>query len=198
MEKLLNYFTILMFVMLFVACSSNTDTGNSTPATETAADSVGTETIWQTIQVKDEFGDVVAGKSIISARFEGVMSNSAARDELLIVVPQIEDSNSMYIRFYEYGRDVPTTTSENKFILVDVRFNSGETKTIELFMFNGILGDNDGKLLKLLTAQDKPVKIRVDFSRAYQHESTVYLFELDPTGLKEVIAKSNIVATAKK
>jgi hypothetical protein len=47
--------------------------------------------------------------------------------------------------------------------------------------------DTDKELLNILLNQDKPVKVIADISRADKYSSGVYLFEIDPIGLKEAI-----------
>jgi hypothetical protein len=138
------------------------------------------------MKVKDEFGDVIPGKSAIGADIQGTMSNSATSNAPLIVRIQLEDS-SMYTSFYEYGREPQAKLPENEFITIKIKLANGDVSQLKLFLFQNYLTDSHKDFFNLLMSQSSPIKVIVDLSTVSSYESTIYNFEIDPTGLKNIL-----------
>ena len=181
--------TTIIVGSILTSCGSGTDkkTENDNPSDKPTTEVENkNESAWQVVQVKDEFGDIVEGKSTIAADFEGTMSNSAVSDADLTVRMQIQDS-TIYSIFYEYSREPQAQLPASKFLTIKVKVSSGEVLEAKQFLYNNMMVDSDKELLNILLSQDKPVKVIADISRADKYANGVYNFEIDPNGLKEVL-----------
>ncbi|MDH5400185.1 MAG: hypothetical protein OEX02_18680, partial [Cyclobacteriaceae bacterium] len=79
------------------------------------------EGIWEVVNVVDEFGDVVEGKTAILSLIDGKMSNSAVVDEKVTVKIQINiKDQTMLMSFFEYGNS-PGSLPENKFLNLHIK-----------------------------------------------------------------------------
>jgi hypothetical protein len=170
----MKFLTAMIIGIILTSCGSGTE-----KKTEN-------ESAWQILQVKDEFGDIVEGKSTIAADFEGTMSNSAVSGAELTVRMQVEDS-TIYSTFYEYSREPQAQLPDSKFLTIKVKVSNGEVLEAKQFLYGNMMVDSDKELLKILLSQDKPVKVIADISRADKYANGIYNFDIDPSGLKEVL-----------
>jgi ribosome-binding protein aMBF1 (putative translation factor) len=189
MKSTKKFLTTIIIGSILTSCASGTEkktenvTSSDKPTIEVNSKK---ESAWKVTQIKDEFGDIVEGKSTIAAAFEGTMSNSAVSDEDLTVRMQVQDS-TIYSLFYEYGREPQSQLPDSKYLTIKVKVSSGEVLEAKQFLYKNMMLDTDKELLNILLNQDKPVKVIADISRADKYSSGVYLFEIDPSGLKEAI-----------
>lgn len=185
----MKFLTTMILGIVLTSCGSGTEkkTANDNP-TEQVNKEVNkkTESAWQVFQVKDEFGDIVEGKSTIGAEFKGTMSNSAVSGADLTVRMQVQDS-TIYSIFYEYSREPQAKLPESKHLTIKVKVSSGEVLEVKQLLYKNMMVDSRKELLKILLSQDKPVKIIADISLVDKYANDVYNFEIDPSGLKEVL-----------
>ena len=184
--SILNY----LFVGLILASCGNSAESTSEITIETE-DSVAVvekqvESAWKAMQVKDEFGDIVEGKSIIAADFSGKMKNSATSDADLRASLQIQDS-IIYTMFYEYSGENQARLPESEFVKIKVKVSSGEVLEVNQFLYGNYMQDTDKELLRILLEQEEPVKVIVDLSLADKFFNGIYNYEIDPNGLKEIV-----------
>jgi hypothetical protein len=144
---------------------------------------------WQVVKVKDEFGDIVQGKSTIAADFKGKMSNSIISDADLTVTMQILADSTIVGIFYEYNKKPQAKLPETQYITAKIKLADGEVTKVKMLLFHNMMWDNDKKLFKLLMTQSSPIKVIVDLSDISQYETTIYNFEIDPSGLKDLLKK---------
>jgi hypothetical protein len=192
-------FTIITAAVVLQACSNTTSTSSDLSKTETATDTMITQTktskeepkseVWALVNVVDEFGDTVKGKKSYVATFKGKMTNSAVADADLSVVYQLQDS-TMACSFFEYDRQPKAQLPKSKFIKVKIKTAEGEVKEIEQFFYDNMMFDDDKKMLKFLLSQKAPVKMIVDLKRVDKYENTAYTFEVDPTGIDKTLVKN--------
>ncbi len=93
MKSSKKFLTTIILGTILTSCGSGTEkkTENVTSSDKTATEvNSKKESAWKVMQVEDEFGDIVEGKSTIGADFEGTTSNSAVSDENLTVRMQIQ------------------------------------------------------------------------------------------------------------
>jgi hypothetical protein len=139
---------------------------------------------WQMSKVQDEFGDVIEGKSTLSAEFKGTFSNSAVTNQNLTVSMQISDS-TIYTTFYEYNKPPKAELPQSQYSFLKIKTDNGEIIEVRQFLYNNAMLDMDKELLLLLLKQKKPIKVIMDFSEINKYSRTKYNFEIDPNGLKE-------------
>ena len=89
MKSSKKFLTTIILGTILTSCGSGTENVTSSDKTATEVNSK-KESAWKVMQVEDEFGDIVEGKSTIGADFEGTTSNSAVSDENLTVRMQIQ------------------------------------------------------------------------------------------------------------
>lgn len=171
----MKFLTIISIGLILNSCGSGTEKNTDSNSSS-----------WQVVQVKDEFGDIVKGESSVSADFRGTMSNSAVVDAALTVRMQIADS-TIYSVFHEYDGKTKAQLPNSKYLTIKVKVSGGEVLEVKQFLYKNMMVDNDKELLKILLSQNKPVKVIADISMADKYSSGVYIFEVDPNGLKEVV-----------
>jgi hypothetical protein len=141
---------------------------------------------WVESPVVDEFGDIIEGESIITSSSQGKFSNSATSDSDLTVNMQIVDG-SIYAVFYEYNSAPQAHLPENEFINVKAKVESGEIVKVQQFLYNHIMCDTEGELTSLVLNQSSPLKVIVDLSTIDKYSYTTYQFEIDPSGLSQLL-----------
>jgi hypothetical protein len=141
---------------------------------------------WVESPVVDEFGDIIEGESIITSSSQGKFSNSATSDSDLTVNMQIVDG-SIYAVFYEYNSAPQAHLPENAFINVKAKVESGEIVKVQQFLYNHIMCDTEGELTSLVLNQSSPLKVIVDLSTIDKYSYTTYQFEIDPSGLSQLL-----------
>lgn len=143
---------------------------------------------WQVIAVKDDFGDVIKGKSTVAAEFKGTMANSATANAPLTVRLQVTPDSVLIAQFFEYNKGPAAKLPPNEYVNIKIKPSSGETMELKLIMFQDMLVDSDRKLLNLLRSEKLPIKVIVDLSKLYdKSQNTAYNFSIDPAGLKEAM-----------
>jgi hypothetical protein len=185
-------------MLLFGAsCSSNSSNSESGTATKSeekieAKEKVEPETqkqsAWEIAKVFDEFGDEVKGEGAIIGIFEGKMSYSATTNSDLKVKVEVGKDKESYITFYEYGNR-EGNLPDKKLFNIKIKKEDGETEFVEQFSMNNRLTDTKGALIGKVLEQSTPLKINVDLKRASQYANAVYSFEIDPSGLKEILER---------
>lgn len=190
MNKVGQLITLICVIVLLTNCTSkkseSSDTKDSTAdVTESTADQI----VWKIDDVKDEFGDIVQGNSIIVADFKGKMANSATADADLTVRIEVLADSTISTKFYEYGREPQATLPETVNVDTRIKLANGEVVTVQQLLFQDMMVDKDKKLLNLLLSQSGPVKVIVDLNTLRRNsENIVYNFEIDPIGLKDVLS----------
>jgi len=120
------------------------------------------------------------------------MSNSATSDAEVTVKMQVgNDKKTTFITFYEYGNS-PGNLPDRKLFNIKIKKEDGSTEFVEQFSMNNMLADTKGILLGKILAQNEPLKVNVDLSRANQYDKTVYNFEIDPSGLTELMNQMEV------
>ncbi|MFT6002387.1 MAG: hypothetical protein ACI95T_001148 [Flavobacteriales bacterium] len=199
MKKYLSLdFLFLLLITLGISCSSDSSNseakkeGNNNKEMETKEESLEPKKekkgFWEPVKIVDEFGEEVEGKSAIVGMFEGKMSNSATTNSDIKIEVQIGTDNNSFITFYEYG-DRKGNLPDRKLFKIKIKKEDGSTEFIEQFSMNNMMADTKGLLIEKVLAQETPLKINVDLKRASKYESTVYNFEINPKGLKELLKK---------
>ena len=186
----LNLFFALTAVSLLLSCGeSSTDDTQVVEAVDQEAEVQTPEpakSAWNQTGVVDEFGDIIEGKSIISSNSTGKFSNSATADSDLTVRMQLVEGN-IYAFFYEYNSEPQAHLPESEFINVKVKVEGGEVIKVKQFLFNHMMCDTEGELTALVKNQTSPLKVIVDLSTIDKYSHTTYQFEIDPTGLSELL-----------
>lgn len=141
---------------------------------------------WQVVPIVDAFGDEVPGKSAIIGLFEGRMKNGLGSNQKVTVKVQITEDYKTFITFYEYGSSIGTLPKEDIF-KIQIKKSDGSSEFIQQFSYDNILSDSKGILGKAFLAQSEPLKVNVDLSRHSGYLTTVYNFEIDPTGLTDLM-----------
>jgi hypothetical protein len=188
-----------LFVILFgLSCSSNNSNSENETATKTeeiteskedrAETKMQKQGAWEIAKVVDEFGDEVKGEGTVIGIFEGKMSNSATTNSDLKVKIQVGKDKESYITFFEY-ENRKGNLPDKKFFKIKIKKEDGETEFVEQFSMNNMLVDTKGVLIEKVLSQNSPLKINVDLKRASKYQNTVYNFEIDPKGLKEILEK---------
>jgi len=137
---------------------------------------------WSRTDVKDEFGDIVPGKSVVTANFEGTYSSTAVVDKCL-GVEIIIDEISMYSLFYQRCTR-PKTTQKDGFIMIKVKTADGQVHSMEQFLYKDMMHDHDGQLLQLILSQTSPMKVVIELGNSV---NSVYSYGIDPSGLKQAM-----------
>ena len=182
MKNLTRCLLVPITVFVIVSCSGGqSDTSKSKDLDATTDKSLKS---WTLVGTVDEFGKE-SGESVIAAIFTGHMSNSATTNALLKVRVQVADS-VFYMQFLEYGRQ-PADMPDSKFINISVRRPNGKVETISQFLFRGYMTDSDGQLLGILFEESEPISIRVEMKNVESYNSAVYVFDMDNSGLRELL-----------
>ena len=190
-KYLLLNFLIFLLIFLGISCSSNSSNSeaaeptSSKSKTEIEEEKTGN---WELVTVVDEFGDEVKGEDAIIGIFDGKMSNSAISDSDMKVKVQVSKDKQSFITFFEYGTHEGSLPDRTLF-KIKIKKENGEMEFVEQFSMNNMLSDTKSVLIEKVLAQESPLKINVDLKRASEYESTVYNFEIDPQGLKELLEK---------
>jgi hypothetical protein len=186
----LNLFLSLISVSLLLSCGESStevtqviESVNQEPEVPTPEPA---KSAWNQTGVVDEFGDIIEGKSIISSNSTGKFSNSATADSDLTVKMQLVEGN-IYALFYEYNREPQAHLPESEFINVKVKVEGGEVIKVKQFLYNHMMCDTEGELTALVKNQTSPLKVIVDLSTIDKYSNTTYQFEIDPSGLSELL-----------
>lgn len=171
------------------------------PVTESISREIAVQNTWKRIGTVDEFGKE-SGESVIGAEFHGTMSNSATTNSPLVIQSQLADGQ-IVMRFLEYGRQ-PADIPNSKFIEVSVRKSNAQVVQIGQFFFSGFMVDSgylpgsntlaggdgrtkDNQLLDILLSETEPITVRVEMRKADRYNSAVYIFDMDNSGLVELM-----------
>lgn len=170
---------MIIISLALISCKSNTEN----PQTEENKSEKIEKSKWEIVDIVDEFGDPTGKKSILGL-FKGKMSNSATNNADLTVKVNFEDKSTL-MTFYEYG-DMQGNLPDGKFFNIDIKKENGEIEKLNQFTYKNMLFDDS--LLKVrILEQKKPLKVSIDLSRANQYDNTKYIFEIDPSGLVDLI-----------
>jgi len=117
------------------------------------------------------------------------------------------------MEFREYG-SIPANIPDSQFIYVSVRRPNGEVENVGQFFFSGYMVDTgylpgsdpnfslpewrelptfgdgeskDNQLLDILLEEKDAITVRVDMSRVDRYNSAVYVFDMDNSGLIEMM-----------
>jgi hypothetical protein len=184
MKTLLHSLLSILLCIQFSGCS------NKGSDSKNAGASASGNGIWRIVEIKDNAGKVVPGKSAIMATIKGRMSNSTSPDAELTVKMQIQDSVIVTL-FYEYKTQSEAKLPESGFFNATVKLSDGKlTKAKQLF-YKNMMVDDDKDLFYLLLSQKSPVKMEVNLSRFNKRENTIYNYEIDPAGLGDLLKVIN-------
>ena len=177
----------LLLVVFIVSCGNGTEkkTDNKQVKPKDEVQNKN-ESSWEVLNVKDEFGDIVDGKSSVVADFKGTMTNSAVADAELTARIQLQDS-TLYTSFYEYNKPPQAQLDNSKYLTLKIKVANGEVVEAKQFLYDNMMVDLDKVLLDILLNQNQPIKVIADMSQLNKYSKTIYKFEIDPKGLKEVM-----------
>lgn len=182
-SKLLSIVLVSLFVF---SCGNTTDTKKVKETTNSKETVQEKASIWEHVPVKDEFGDIIEGKTLLVARVKGKMTNSAVADAELLIEMQVSDS-TIYTAFYEYGTEPRAELPHGVSLPIKVKLPNGEIIDVKEFLANDVMIDFDKELINVLFNETQPIKVIADISKADKYESSVYQYTIDPYGLKELI-----------
>lgn len=135
---------------------------------------------WEAVPITDEFGEVKEGGSAIVGIFEGTMSDPSTESATLKVKILVQ-GETVSISLLEHGIQ-KATFKESSSLTLDLKTEE-EVKSIDLFYFKGhIFEKEEGQIMEVLNNESNPIKALI------KQGQTKYLFEIDPTGLKELLA----------
>jgi hypothetical protein len=167
---------ILAIVIAITITSCTNDAGSKT------------KPVWQIEQLKDEFGDKVEGETAIVANFNGKMYNSAVSGANLTVRMTLYDS-LFFTDFFEYSTPPSAYLSDSDNVIIDLKLSNGEKIEVKQFLRKNLMCDFENELFDIILSQNKPIKVIVDLSKANEFSNATYYFEIDPTGLKDLLKK---------
>jgi len=177
----------LLLAVFIISCGNETEKKTDNKEVKPKEEvQIKNESSWKVLNVKDEFGDIVDGKSTVVADFKGTMTNSAVADAELTARIQLQDS-TLYTYFYEYNTPPQAQLDNKKFLTLKIKLANGEVLEAKQFLFNNMVVDQDKVLLEILLNQNQPIKVIADMSQVNKYSKTIYKFEIDPKGLKEVL-----------
>ena len=159
---------------------------NEEPKADTIAKEVKTvKSDWKKVYALDEFGDKIENKYTLNAKFSGTMTNSVETGSNLSIKMQIKDS-IIYAMFYDYS-DLEDELPNGKTINLKVKIESGEVLEVKQYFSNNRMIDRDKTLLKLMLAQETPIKVIADMSKVDSYESTVCRYDISTAGIKDLL-----------
>jgi len=189
MRKIIQLVLYSGLAMLIVSCGSNSNQ-KPQPVKETKSDSIVKEikavkSDWKKIHALDEFGDKIESKYTLNVQFKGTMTNSVETGSNITVKMQIKDS-LIYTMFYDYS-DLEDELPNGNSINLKVKIENGEVLQVKQYFSNNRMIDKDKVLLKLLLAQEVPLKVIADLGMADSDASTVYRYDISTAGLKDLL-----------
>lgn len=135
---------------------------------------------WEAVPITDELGEVKEGESAIAGVFEGTMSDPSTESATLKVKILVQ-GETVSISLIENGNQ-KAVFPESSSLSLDLKVKE-EVKKIDLFYFKGhIFEKEEGQIMGVLNNESEPIKALI------KQGQTKYLFEIDPTGLKELLA----------
>lgn len=140
---------------------------------------------WKKVYALDEFGDKIESKYTLNAQFAGTMTNSVETGSSLNIKMQIKDS-IIYAMFYDYS-DLEDELPNGKSLNLKVKIENGEVLQVKQYFSNNRMIDKDKTLLKLMLAQETPLKVIADMSKVNSYESTVYRYDISTAGIKDLL-----------
>jgi hypothetical protein len=144
--------------------------------------------VWKILEVKDKFGDKVKGESVIAGDFSGKGSNGLTPETDILIRVQIRDS-TIAIAFSENNGRRQAILPENQFMNVDIKLSNGKLISAKVFLSQNMMWDDSDTraLYQLLMSEKDPFKVNVDLGRASEYTKTIYNFEINPKGLKNLL-----------
>lgn len=192
-NKYLIHSSFFCLILCVLGCSPGEQKVNSDKSPEKPIENVDpnevnekSKSIWEFVNDVDEFGDKIKEQRAIIGTSNGRMSNSTSTNEDVTVVIRVGKDKSTYIKFFEHGATLANLPDKQLFN-IKIKKEDGNTEFIEQFSIDNMLADTKGVLLGKLLAQKSPLKINVDLKRASQYESSIFNFEIDPTGLEALL-----------
>ncbi len=134
---------------------------------------------WEAVPITNELGEEKAGERGIRGLFEGTMSDPGTESAPLKAKILVQ-GETISLSLLEYG-DQKAVFPESSSLNLDLK--AGEmVKSIDLFYFKGhIFEKEEGQIMEVLNNQTEPIKALI------KQGQSKYLFEIDPTGLKELL-----------
>ncbi|PKP35576.1 MAG: hypothetical protein CVU00_01620 [Bacteroidetes bacterium HGW-Bacteroidetes-17] len=189
MKKFIQLVLFAGLASFIISCGSSVNKkvqSNEEPKTDTIAKEVKTvKSDWKKVYALDEFGDKIESKYTLNVQFMGTMTNSLETGSNITVKMQIKDS-IIYTIFYDYS-DLEDELPNGKSVNLKVKIENGEVLQVRQYFTNNRMIDKDKVLLKLLLAQEVPLKVIADLSMADSDASTVYKYNISTAGLKDLL-----------
>jgi len=189
MKRIIQLVLFTVLAMLIVSCGRSVNKKaqtNEEPKTDTIAKEVKiVKSDWKKIYALDEFGDKIESKYTLNAQFAGTMTNSVETGSSLNIKMQIKDS-IIYAMFYDYS-DLEDELPNGKSLNLKVKIENGEVLQVKQYFSNNRMIDKDKTLLKLMLAQETPLKVIADMSKVNSYESTVYRYDISTAGIKDLL-----------
>lgn len=135
---------------------------------------------WEAIPITDEFGEVKEGGSAIVGVFEGTMSDPSTESAPLKAKILVQ-GETVSISLIKDGNQ-KAVFPESSSLSLDLKAKE-EVNKIDLLYFKGhIFEKEEGQIMEILNNESEPIKALI------KQGQTKYLFEIDLTGLKELLA----------
>ena len=135
---------------------------------------------WEAVPVTNEFGEEKEGELAIVGVFKGTMTDPI-RGNAPLKAKILVQGDVISINLLEHGIQ-KATFRESSSLSLDLKAGE-EVKSIDLFYFKGhIFEKGEGQIMEVLNNESEPIKALI------KQGQTKYLFEIDPTGLKELLA----------
>jgi hypothetical protein len=183
MKNLLPSLLTIVLCIQIAGCSNKSSDSKNNGASGSGSG------IWHIVEIRDNAGKVVPGKSAIMATIKGRMSNNSTPDAELTVKMQIQDS-TIVTQFYEYKNQLEARLPDKGFFSAVIKLSDGRLTKAKQFFYKNMMVDDDKDLFFLLLSQKNPIKIIVELGRFNKQENSVYSYEIDPAGLADLLKKN--------
>ena len=187
MNVLFNFKLGLIFTVLILSsCLADNKKKSPSQNQQTEIDKLLTvnKTGWEKGMVTDENGN--NAKMGILKTISGKMSNVAVHEAPLKVNLQITKDKISYINFQLMSR-IEGPLPQNEHFNIKITKDNGESEFIKQYSSNNILIDKNGVLVKKVLSQNSPLKVNVVVEKENKSHNSIYDFEIDPKGLKDLI-----------
>ncbi len=131
---------------------------------------------WSEVDVTDEFGDKIEGKTATVGIFKDKFSNSATNNASLLVKIQPFEDGAGFITLYEYNKKAALLPNKD-FIKLKVKKSDDTIIDIELFCSRNKIYDSKGTFINLIKKEE--IKVSIDLSKHSKYLNGRYVFEVD-------------------
>ena len=176
----------IVWLIIFASCVSDNKTKSPSQNQISEIGKLLTvkKTVWEKGIITNEDGE--NAKTGIIRTLSGKMKNAIINDAPLKVVLQITKDKTSYIRFQLMSK-FEGPLPQNEYFNIEITKDNGESELIKQYSINNILIDKEGKLVEKVLSQNSPLKVNVVFEQENKIHNSIYDFEIDPKGLKDLI-----------